>query len=250
MRLPAGEYTIRPIASDDGEAYEVVGGDHNGWRIRDSLFQQDGIARKLQRYGFLVGYPGRNAAEQQEMEILRVELLAVGIDPGWNAVARLTANDEAALQETDSPPSTDVVPTRYAWYEEGSSAHGPFDTAELALADARYYFLNDPLVRTVGVGAIREIVPAHWLATDRETILQGMDEFLGDDVELIDDDIAFAVPSDMLEEADAALTEALQSWVRKYVISAMPWFVETPEWHLVGAEPDPDDDEADAGDPA
>ncbi len=45
------------------------------------------LGAALQRYSFLVGTPRRSPEEDQEMEALRRQLAAAGVDPGWTPVA-------------------------------------------------------------------------------------------------------------------------------------------------------------------
>jgi predicted ATPase len=46
------------------------------------------LAAKYQHYAFLVGNPKRTDDEEREMEAIRVELAANGLDPEWEPVAR------------------------------------------------------------------------------------------------------------------------------------------------------------------
>ena len=48
---------------------------------------------KLRRYAFLTGYSARNADEHAEMVQLRRDLLAVGIDTGWEWEASKSARE-------------------------------------------------------------------------------------------------------------------------------------------------------------
>jgi hypothetical protein len=46
------------------------------------------IAEDHRRYAFLVGNPARTDAEDAEMSALRTKLQRLGLDPGWEPVAR------------------------------------------------------------------------------------------------------------------------------------------------------------------
>lgn len=79
-RIQATRGQETPMLLTGGQIYNQYFG------IRD-LYPHE-LGRKLRRYGFLSGYALRTDEEQAEMEALRAELRAKGIDPGWEEVPR------------------------------------------------------------------------------------------------------------------------------------------------------------------
>lgn len=77
---------VTPKLMTGSEIYRVFFG------MKD-LYPND-LARKLQRYGFLVGHAGRSDQEEADMLAIRDELKREGVDPGWEPVTR---------QPTDEP---------------------------------------------------------------------------------------------------------------------------------------------------
>ena len=64
-----------------------------GSEIYRAFFGVEGLypseaGEKLQRYGFISSNPRRSDEDEQEMDQLRGELKAVGVDPGWDPVRR------------------------------------------------------------------------------------------------------------------------------------------------------------------
>lgn len=78
IQVSRGQET--PMLLTGGQIYSQYFG------IRD-LYPHE-LGRTLRRYGFLSGYALRTDEEQAEMERLRGELRAKGIDPGWEEVPR------------------------------------------------------------------------------------------------------------------------------------------------------------------
>jgi hypothetical protein len=107
----------------------------------------------------------------------------------------------------------------WGWADE-EAAHGPFDSLELALEDARDY--NSADVFEVEIGHCVVADPVRYIRDDLDDLLEQLDMDAEDEI--------FQVT--FKEEAQKALTEILTEWASKYIYSDV-WVLEnTVRWQF------------------
>ena len=96
---------VTPKLMTASEIYRVFFG-------MEDLYPND-LARKLQRYGFLVGDASRTDEEEVEMLAIRDDLQREGVDPGWEPVARQPDDrfPEAFMQAGDGSEGAGGTPS-------------------------------------------------------------------------------------------------------------------------------------------
>ena len=121
----------------------------------------------------------------------------------------------------------DIKDTRkWGWSEVGAErCHGPFETREDAIADARFGL--DPPSKRITLGRCRFLDPMTYLP-DLDEFLERLEERASDDdFNIFDGEEIWEVNGSKLD-AEAALQTALQEWAAKYLKSAH-WLIEDTE---------------------
>jgi hypothetical protein len=106
-------------------------------------------------------------------------------------------------------------------------AHGPFDSREEAIEDAREYYSGDG-VFTIELGHPRYANVDECIPTDAADLVERMDEYAADN-DFPGDDPIFEIDQKDLKQADAELQELLKAWAKKWVCSNGCWVLDDTE---------------------
>ena len=124
-----------------------------------------------------------------------------------------------------------MEPTKYGWsLPKEECAHGPFDSIEIAMADAQEYLHDDDLSDTgreveIELGQCSYVKPEDFVAVDLDNLLDGMEDRVGDEVGGFWDDQVFFVKNPR-REAEEELHEAVKQWAAKYLWARDLWTLE------------------------
>jgi len=101
----------------------------------------------------------------------------------------------------------------WGWMEpDKAQGHGPFDTREEALEDAKGYDVKEILV-----GRYEWIDPCEYLPDDIESLLETIDDAASGDLSV--DDSIVEVQEIEGADAQAELREALRAWGKRWLVA-------------------------------
>lgn len=120
------------------------------------------------------------------------------------------------------------VADKYGWSRHHEEcAHGPFDSPELAFADAAEVLReesDEDRVVEIELGRCDFIQPASYVNADIDSVIDSMEDRVHDDVGFFYDDAVFSVKTS-IPEAEKALEEALEKWAEEHVQAEEVWML-------------------------
>ena len=124
----------------------------------------------------------------------------------------------------------------WGWMLEGGEhAHGPCESRDAALVDARRYLGQGETV-TVVLGTCDYIGVSGFIGGDVDDVLTQMDESVYDNTGLQSEDPVFDIPTEKVDAAQKALDAALLKWAEEWVNASGVWILQEEETLKVTAE--------------
>lgn len=125
---------------------------------------------------------------------------------------------------------------QFCWEYPGGDGplHGPYDTLEECLKDARDY-LHPGIKVKIKVGRVEYLKPAEFVPSDLDDVFEGMEQLVLDNTDIAFEDPIFE-PKESREKSEEALREAMRKWANEHV-KCIGWrMVAAREMELEGAQ--------------